>query len=161
SGATHGANAKSAQTVIKTCQKFKVDVYAMMAQAGFQGLNAAQNNQCAKQLSSLSNTPLPTYTPITFATPSVSCDDPNNQSLTCFCQRPANATSPICKGFTPGPVAGGGASTSGGPTAGTVSPYSPNGDLAGTAGDEFNPGAGAAKAGGAGGKEPGDGGSGA
>ena len=86
---------------------------AMMMGAMQHGLGIVQNKQCAKEASAFANAPpMPTFSPIVLPNPT-DCSDPNNQSLSCFCSRESNKKSPMCAGFNPGAVAGGGATPSG------------------------------------------------
>lgn len=146
-----------------TCHNYSGQVAAMAAGA-IQGLgNFAINNQCAKDLAAY-DAQLAAQKPITLPTIG-DCSDPNNQSLTCFCQKDANAKSPMCAGLGSG-------SLNGGSTVATVpngmKPASGSSPYASTVGeglgegDTIDPFAGGKKdSGGGGANAPGDGGSGA
>ncbi len=118
-GAALAADAKKCHTaagkakaVAGQCNAYSGQVMAMMMGAMQHGAGIVQNKQCAAEASAFANQPMPTFSPIALPNPT-DCSDPNNQSLTCFCSRESNAKSPMCAGFNPGAVAGGGASPSG------------------------------------------------
>lgn len=151
--------AAAAKKLMNRCDGYTVQVMQMMAGA-MQSMGAfAANKQCASDFAAF-NAAAPTYTPI--AMPSVGdCSDPNNQSLTCYCQKDANKASAMCAGFNPGNTALNGGSTTTTPNGSTVtSPYSSTTDNPGDTTDPFAGGPGGKTAGGDG-KGMGDGGSGA
>ncbi|CAN5724717.1 hypothetical protein BH10BDE1_BH10BDE1_29690 [soil metagenome] len=138
------------------CAAYTTQVVQMMMAAMQNGVQMVANGQCAKDLAAFNAAP-PTSTPPTM-TQIGGCEDPNNQTLACYCTRPGNATSAMCSGFSGGGLAGGGTSTT--PNGSTVAaPYAQTvldtGD-----GNTVDPFANPAKKSGDG-KGPGDGGSGA
>ncbi|MBN8539093.1 MAG: hypothetical protein J0L82_01810 [Deltaproteobacteria bacterium] len=123
------------------CSGYSGQVMAMMMGAMQHGAGIVQNNQCAAEASAFANQPVPTFSPIALPNPT-DCSDPNNQSLTCFCSRESNAKSPMCAGFNPGAVAGGGATTNGpgnGIGNSSATPFLGTGDDAGTDGNTVDP----------------------
>jgi hypothetical protein len=130
-----------AKRVAGQCSAYSGQVMAMMMGAMQHGLGIVQNKQCAAEASAFANQPMPTFSPIALPNPT-DCSDPNNQSLACFCSRESNKKSPMCAGFNPGAVAGGGASTSGpgnGIGSSTATPFLGTGDDAGTDGNTVDP----------------------
>lgn len=151
--------AREARTKVNQCRGYTMNFMGMMTQSMQHLGNFAVNNQCAKDLAAYEALPKATYTPIAFATPSTSCDDPNNQSLTCFCGRAANAASALCKGFTPNTASSGGSVPTGGTVATGTNPYGGSGAID-DGGAAFDPLAGiqAKQQGSQGGGGPSDGG---
>jgi hypothetical protein len=139
------------------CGAYTGQVIGMMMSAMQNGVQIVANKQCESDLSAF-NTAAPTYTPPALAQIG-GCEDPNNQTLACYCTRPGNASSAMCSGFAGGNLAGGGTTTT--PNGSTVaSPYaSTAGDV--TDGNTADPFAAPGQKGGGDGKGPGDGGSGA
>ncbi|HRK06200.1 MAG TPA: hypothetical protein PLZ57_00405 [Pseudobdellovibrionaceae bacterium] len=109
------------------CASYRVNTVANMASALQHAANMMQNQNCANATAATGTSP----TPFSFPTPS-DCTDPNNQSLTCFCARPENASKAMCGGGNPGVTPGGVQAPPGGNPGGNV-PYSPV--------DPTNPGA--------------------
>lgn len=148
-----------AKTAAATCSGYTGQVMGMMMSAMQSGVSAVANSQCASDLAAF-NSAVPTFTPPKLATIG-GCEDPNNQTLACYCARPGNAKSAMCSGFTGGgSLAGGGTTTT--PNGSTVaSPYASTAATDGTDGNTVDPFA--PPKGGAGGdhKGQGDGGSGA
>jgi hypothetical protein len=133
--------AAKATRIASQCSSYSGQVAAMMMGAMQHGAGIAQNRQCAAEASAFANQPMPTFSPIALPNPT-DCSDPNNQSLACFCSRESNAKSPMCAGFNPGAVAGGGATTSGpgnGIGSSTATPFLGTGDDAGTDGNTVDP----------------------
>lgn len=134
--------ARKAKSAATQCSSYSGQVMAMMMGAMQHGAGIAQNKQCAAEASAFANQPVPTFSPIALPNPT-DCSDPNNQSLACFCSRESNAKSPMCAGFNPGAVAGGGATTNGpgnGIGSSTATPFLGTGDDgAGTDGNTVDP----------------------
>lgn len=139
------------------CGGYASQVTGMMFGA-MQGVaNMAVNKQCQSDLAALA---VPTPTIPAIALPTIGdCTDPNNQSITCYCEKAANKASPMCAGFSPPTIIGGGGAVPGGGS--VASPYTPAiADVGNGEGNTADPFAGNKSRGG-GGNGPGDGGSGA
>lgn len=133
--------ATKSRVAANQCSSYTGQVGAMMMGAMQHGAAIVQNRQCADDASAFANQPMPTFSPIVLPNPT-DCSDPNNQSLACFCSRETNSKSPMCAGFDPGAVAGGGATTSGpgnGIGSNASTPFLGVGDDDGTDGDTVDP----------------------
>lgn len=149
----------AAKKSITTCSGYATQVTGMMF-AALQGLgNMAINKQCQSDLAALA-VPTPTIPAIVMPTIG-DCTDPNNQSITCYCEKEANKSSPMCAGFTNPNIIGGGGGVIPNGNGSVASPYTPaiadSGNGEGNTADPFA----ASKSKGGGGNGPGDGGSGA
>lgn len=134
---------RQAMAAARMCNSYQGQVMAMGFSAMQHGLGIVQNKQCEAEASALANAPpMPTFSPIVLPNPT-DCSDPNNQSLACFCSRESNSKSPMCAGFNPGAVAGGGATPNGpgnGIGSGTATPFLGTGnDDAGADGNTVDP----------------------
>jgi len=134
---------RQAIAAARVCNSYQGQVMAMGFSAMQHGLGIVQNKQCEAEASAMANAPpMPTFSPIVLPNPT-DCSDPNNQSLACFCSRESNSKSPMCAGFNPGAVAGGGATPNGpgnGIGSNTATPFLGTGDDgAGTDGNTVDP----------------------
>ncbi len=100
--------------LVSECKAYSPQVAGMMM-AAMQNLgNFAQAKQCQNEMAAFTAPPpLATLPPIAAIG---DCSDPANQSLACFCTRPANAASAMCAGFGAGGGAGGTTTTPNGST---------------------------------------------
>ena len=155
--ARYKRSANRSRDLAANCKKYSGQVVAMMTGAMQHLTNFAITKQCQSDLAAMAAAPVATLPPIAAVG---GCEDPNNQTLACFCTRDANKSTAMCAGF-----GGGGGSVAGGSTA------VPNGGSAaapvggtvaeGTDGNTTDPFGTAAKKNGDGPKGQGDGGSGA
>jgi hypothetical protein len=133
---------RQAVSAARMCNSYQGQVVALGFSTLQHGLGIVQNKQCADEASAFANQPMPTFSPIALPNPT-DCSDPNNQSLSCFCSRESNKKSPMCAGFNPGAVAGGGATPNGpgnGIGSNTATPFLGTGDDGmGTDGNTVDP----------------------
>lgn len=143
--------------LVSECKAYSMQVVAMMNGAMQNLGNFAQAKQCQNELAAFAAPPpLATLPPVAAIG---DCSDPANQSLACFCTRPANAASAMCAGFAGGGGGGGGTTTT--PNGSTIASPVGGSVADATDGNTADPFAIPKKEGGGDGKGMGDGGSGA